>query len=136
MTQSEEIFKWLEDNRDYFKPEGICKALKIDKGNFSKYKAAKSIPEKYITPIMGIISLYGFKREVTFGGYKFPVKEIKELGNKAVFISPPKNAYDSPKIAMIVNDEIGQYERMPKSDLSDLEKKFQEELSKIKNKKI
>jgi len=59
MTTSEEILKWFDENKDWFKPTSICKKLKIDKGNFSRYLKT-GIPEKYLIPIMEIIMPLGF----------------------------------------------------------------------------
>ena len=59
MTTSEEILKWFDENKDWFKPTSISKKLKIDKGNFSRYLKS-GIPEKYLIPIMEIIMPLGF----------------------------------------------------------------------------
>jgi hypothetical protein len=60
MTVSQGIFKWMEENKDFFKPQGVCKKVGIDKGNFSRYKKDGAIPEKYLQPIMKLIMPLGF----------------------------------------------------------------------------
>lgn len=60
MTVSQGIFKWMEENKDFFKPQGVCKKVGIDKGNFSRYKKDGAIPEKYLQPIMALIMPLGF----------------------------------------------------------------------------
>ena len=75
MTVSETIFKWLEDNKDFIKVQAICERLNIDKGNFSKYRSSKSIPEKYLIPIIELIKPFGFKEEGSFVTNKIFTKE-------------------------------------------------------------
>lgn len=60
MSTSEHIFKWLDENEEWFKVSAIAKKAGIDKGNFLKFRKNKSIPEKHIIPIMNVIIPLGF----------------------------------------------------------------------------
>jgi len=60
MQLSKDIFEWLDKNKEWFKVSAICKRVKIDKGNFSKYKKEGELPEKFIQPILDVIMPFGF----------------------------------------------------------------------------
>lgn len=63
MKTSEAILSWLDENKDWFKAESICKKTGINKGNFSKFRKNGEIPEKHLIPIMEIIMPLGFTLE-------------------------------------------------------------------------
>lgn len=95
MTTSEEILKWFDENKDWFKPTSISKKLKIDKGNFSRYLKS-GIPEKYLIPIMEIIMPLGFTLDSIIDENNKPeVKaKIEEMRNPKISIkdlSQPSN---------------------------------------------
>ena len=56
----EKLYKWFATH-PLFSINGMCKLVKIDTGNFSRYLMAKKIPEKYIEKIEKVISSYGYK---------------------------------------------------------------------------
>ena len=78
MTTSEEILKWFDENKDWFKPTSISKKLKIDKGNFSRYLKS-GIPEKYLIPIMEIIMPLGFTLDKIIAENNLPENKARIL---------------------------------------------------------
>ena len=85
MTTSQGILKWLDENKEWFKPSAICKKLKIDKGNFSRYMKTE-IPEKYLIPVMEIIMPLGFTLDEVIEENNKPKNkaEIQEQRNTPV----------------------------------------------------
>jgi len=81
MTTSEAILKWLEENKDWFKPTSIAKKLKIDKGNFSRYMK-EGIPEKYLIGIMNIIMPLGFTMDELIAENNKPEVKAKILAER------------------------------------------------------
>jgi len=81
MTTSDAILKWLEENKDWFKPTSIAKKLKIDKGNFSRYMK-EGIPEKYLIDIMNIIMPLGFTMDELIAENNKPEVKAKILAER------------------------------------------------------
>ena len=59
MDKNTEISKWFSAH-PLFSINGMCKLIKIDTANFSRYLALKKIPEKYIPKVERIIKEYGY----------------------------------------------------------------------------
>lgn len=59
IDQSAKICAWVSDH-PHFKIAPMCVDLKIDPANFNKYLKMKSIPEKYIQPIVKVLKEYGY----------------------------------------------------------------------------
>ncbi len=57
--QSAKISTWIGEH-PHFKVAPMCMDLKIDPANFNKYLKMKSIPEKYIQPIIKVLKEYGY----------------------------------------------------------------------------
>lgn len=55
-----QVLDWLVENKKWIKVSAICKSVGIDDGNFSRYVKSRSLPEKYVDPIVKIISRFGF----------------------------------------------------------------------------
>lgn len=91
MTTSAAIFKWLDQNKDLIRISGICKAVEIDKANFSKCRP-DGIPEKYLIPIMNVISPLGFNLDELVAQNNKPQIKKRILTER----NPPKKP--SPKI--------------------------------------
>lgn len=114
MTVSQGIFKWMEENKDFFKPQGVCKKVGIDKGNFSRYKKDGAIPEKYLQPIMALIMPLGFTLD-----------EVVAENNK----SDTKKKIEQERNTQ---NEATQSAKAP-AIVSEMEKQFQELLNKKQN---
>jgi hypothetical protein len=63
LEYSELICRWLETHPE-FKINGMCEKLSINAGNFYKAQKMRSIPAKYIPPIIEFLSHYGFVADV------------------------------------------------------------------------
>lgn len=59
INQSAKISTWI-DEHPHFKVTPMCIDLKIDPANFNRYLKMKSIPEKYIQPIINVLKQYGY----------------------------------------------------------------------------
>lgn len=113
MTTSDGILRWLDKNKEWFKVSAICKKVKIDKGNFSKYKK-EGIPEKYLQPIMEVIMPLGFTLDEV-------IKENNKPENKKKI----KEERDTENQASKSEKNI--------SIMSEMEKQFQEILKQKQN---
>jgi len=102
MTTSQGIFDWMEENKDFFKPQGICKRVDIDKSNFSKYKKEKKIPEKYLQPIMELIMPLGFTLDKI-------IKENNKPENKARILAE-RNGIKEKQFEKLLTDKLKENE--------------------------
>jgi len=59
MDKNDGVYKWFSSH-PLFSINGMCKLIKIDTSNFTRYLASGKIPEKYIEPIENILSNYGY----------------------------------------------------------------------------
>lgn len=58
-NNKEYLYKWFATH-PLFSLNGMCKLVKIDTANFSRYLTNKKIPEKYIEKIEKVIKDYGY----------------------------------------------------------------------------
>lgn len=125
MTTSQEILKWLDENKDWFKPSAICKKLKIDKGNFSRYMKTE-IPEKYLIDIMHIIMPLGFTLDEVIKENNKPEVKAKILAerNKVPEQLMGQRIY-TPDNGSINKDDLPDYVAKVKSErIAQLEKEL------------
>jgi hypothetical protein len=109
MRTSEEILKWLEENRDWFKESAICKKVGIDKGNFSRYKK-DGIPEKYLQPIMKIIMPLGFTLDEVIADNNKPENKKEIEAKRQQSLATIKKDYLQPlpgsDVSELINRDI------------------------------
>jgi hypothetical protein len=56
---NQSLVEWFSTH-PLFSINGMCKMVKVDTANFSRYLSSGKIPEKYITKIKSIIKDYGY----------------------------------------------------------------------------
>lgn len=55
-----ELALWLSE-RDFINKSALCKAAKVDRGNFDKYMKIGEFPEKLAKPIIEQLKKYGYE---------------------------------------------------------------------------
>jgi hypothetical protein len=59
MDKNTELSKWFSSHH-LFSINGMCKLIKVDTANFTRYLASGKIPEKHIEKIERVIKNYGY----------------------------------------------------------------------------
>jgi len=131
MNTSQAIFKWMEQNKDFFKPQGVCKKIGIDKGNFSRYKKEGFIPEKYLQPIVELIMPLGFTLDEIIEEKNKPEKKFKIEAERSQS-APSINS----ELDLRIN-KINELLKLPVKYLPKWERiKLEKELYQLENKNI
>lgn len=84
-----DILIWFEKHKRYINIAGVCQAVGLDKGNFIRYRKLGIIPEKYIQPLINIISMYGYKAEEEEKKIIIKIKTVKDQETPNKFVPMP-----------------------------------------------
>lgn len=60
MNKNDAIIKWLAEHR-LFSVHGMCKLIKVDPSNFSRYISVGKLPEWHLDKVERVIKNYGFQ---------------------------------------------------------------------------
>lgn len=64
-NDGKKLVVWLSE-RDFINRSALCKAAKVDRGNFDKYMKGGEFPEKVCKPIIQQLKKYGYDTTAKF----------------------------------------------------------------------